>query len=630
MIFSDVVSKFSVLPALGEALLHFIWQGALVALLLAFALRSLRRQSANARYLAACGALLLMVALPAWTLWRSLADPPAAAAPAQGMPAAAAPRAPGLYGLALPLPAVPSEALWTSRELRERAAPWLALAWLAGVLILSLRFCGGWLLVRRLQRIGTRAVPPHWRETAARLAREAGIRRPVRVLESSLAQVPMVIGWLRPAILLPAAALTGLTPQQLEAILAHELAHVRRNDYWMNLLQAAAEILLFYHPAVWWVSNRIRVEREHSCDDMGVAVCGDALTYARALVVVEELRSAAGPPRLSLALDGSPLLQRVRRLFEAPSPGQSASARWAVGLLVTATALTLALGLEVSWAAPPPPAPPAPPAAPAAPAPARPAPPTAPTPPAPAAPTPPAPAAPTAPTSPAPAAPWDPIRGMTEEEIATLVGRGLDRGLLEELRSSGDRVVALDEARRWQGRGVNPRLLDALGALGHASLTVDQLLNLIWFGVDDRFIQGVRELGYDKLSVDDLIQLGRYGANAAFVEGFRKIGYRDLSVEQLTMFGRYQVDGAYADSLHRSGYRNLSVDDLILLRRYEVDSRYAEEIGAAGYRNLPVEDLVSLRRYGVTGEMLRRFVPPDGPRPTVEEVLEAARYGRLK
>ena len=589
---------------LGETLLHFVWQGALVALLLAFALRSLRRQSANARYLAACGALLLMIALPAWTLWRSLADPAgAAAAPlAQGGPAAEAPRALGLDGVALPLPAAASETLGTSRELLERAAPWLALAWLAGVLTLSLRFCGGWLLVRRLRRIGTRAVPSRWREATARMAREAGIRRPIQVLESSLAQVPMVIGWLRPAILLPAAALIGLTPQQLEAILAHELAHVRRNDYWVNLLQAAAEILLFYHPAVWWVSNRIRVEREHSCDDMGVALCGDALTYARALMVMEELRPAVSAPgRLSLALDGSPLLQRVRRLFEAPPPGQGVSTRWAAGLLVTATALILALGLEVAWAGPP--QPPAPPAAAGVPA---------------------------SPASAASAAPRDRIRGMTETEIATLARRGLDRGLLEELRNSGDREVTLDEARRWQSRGVNPRLLDALGSLGHTSLTVDQLLNLVWFGVDDQFIQGVRRLGYDKLSVDDLIQLGRYGANAAFIEGFRKAGYRELSVEQLALLGRYKVDGAYADSLLRSGYGNLSVDDLVLLRRYEVDGKYAEEVGAAGYRNLSVDDLVTLRRYNVTGEMLRRAASSDGSRPTVAEVVEAARYGRLK
>src|SRR5262249_26688490 len=126
---------------------------------------------------------------------------------------------------------------------------------------------------------------------------------------------PMVIGWLRPVILLPASAMTGLTPQQLEAIIAHELAHIRRHDYLINLLQAVIETLLFYHPAVWWVSRRIRQEREHCCDDLAVAVCGDALTYARALLEMERLRAAG--PQLAMAANGGLLMNRIRRLVGA-------------------------------------------------------------------------------------------------------------------------------------------------------------------------------------------------------------------------------------------------------------------------------------------------------------------------
>ena len=111
-----------------------------------------------------------------------------------------------------------------------------------------------------------------WRQSLRRLCGQLRIRRPVRLLESALVDVPMVIGWLRPVILLPASALSGLTPQQLEAIIAHELAHIRRHDYLINLLQSLIETLLFYHPAVWWVSRQIRREREHCCDDLAVAV----------------------------------------------------------------------------------------------------------------------------------------------------------------------------------------------------------------------------------------------------------------------------------------------------------------------------------------------------------------------
>ena len=134
------------------------------------------------------------------------------------------------------------------------------------------------------------------------------------MLESAAVTVPTLVGWVRPVVLLPAAALSGLTPEQLEAILAHELAHVRRHDYLVNLLQSLVETLLFYHPAVWWVSAEVRAEREHCCDDLAVAVCGDRLVYVSALA---ELTSMERRAFALAATDGS-LLDRVRRILGRP------------------------------------------------------------------------------------------------------------------------------------------------------------------------------------------------------------------------------------------------------------------------------------------------------------------------
>ena len=150
-----------------------------------------------------------------------------------------------------------------------------------------------------------------------RLSRRLHIARHVRLLESTIVDVPTVIGWIKPVILMPASALAGLTPHQLEAILAHELAHIRRHDYLVNLLQTVVETLLFYHPAVWWLSRRIRAERENCCDDLAVSLCGDPYTYAQALADLEELRA---PGRhLAMAANGGSLAERVRRLLGAPS-----------------------------------------------------------------------------------------------------------------------------------------------------------------------------------------------------------------------------------------------------------------------------------------------------------------------
>jgi protocatechuate 3,4-dioxygenase beta subunit len=216
----------------------------------------------------------------------------------------------------------------------ERVLPWLASAWLCGVAVFSVRLAGGWRLTARLRSVGVRPAPPEWQRALDALVRRMRVSAPVRLLVSSRVAVPVVAGWLRPVILMPAAALTGLPLDQVQALLAHELAHVFRHDYLVNVLQNVAEALLFYHPAVWWVSGQIRAERELCCDDLAVGACGDALTYACALADLDSGLRA----RLTalLAADGGSLLQRIRRLagerqplHNLPDPGTA----WALSLL---------------------------------------------------------------------------------------------------------------------------------------------------------------------------------------------------------------------------------------------------------------------------------------------------------
>jgi beta-lactamase regulating signal transducer with metallopeptidase domain len=332
-----------VIEALGWALIHFIWQGVVVAGLAALVLHLLRGGSAQVRYAVACCALAGMLALPVLTgiaVHTSSGGRSAARAESIGAGRVAAGPQTLSEALRSAAPATltarraePAEAA-NAGSGSQRLLFGVVAAWLMGVFLLSLRTFVGLVAVRRLARTG-REVTAYWQQRLGTLRARLSITTPVRLLESSAAAVPMVIGWLRPVILLPPAVLTGLTPQQIEAILLHELAHVRRHDHLVNLVQIAVETLLFYNPAVWWLSGRIREEREHCCDDVAAAALGSPLPYAQSLLHLEELRR---PPALAMAATGGSLLQRVRRLM-APPPPPRVGAYWMAALL-----LALSLG----------------------------------------------------------------------------------------------------------------------------------------------------------------------------------------------------------------------------------------------------------------------------------------------
>ena len=235
----------------GWTLIHFLWQGTALALALAFVQLLLPRGMARARYAAGCVTLALMLVVPASTAWW-LADPSEPASPFFDDAPVAALSTASATPAAVPVAASPAGPGNTTRRVvvdPDGWLPWLVLAWSLGVLGCSIRLAGGWWHARQLVTRGTRPLSADWQDVKNRLALRLGLTRAVTLLESTRLQVPVVVGWLRPVLLVPTAVLGGLSPQQLEAVIAHELAHIRRHDYLVNLLQSAVETLLFYHPA---------------------------------------------------------------------------------------------------------------------------------------------------------------------------------------------------------------------------------------------------------------------------------------------------------------------------------------------------------------------------------------------
>ncbi len=289
--------------ALTQALLDSLWQCALLALLAALLLSALRRCSASLKHVVGMVFLLAMAALPLATFTSLLC---AGSVIASTGPALPTPE--GIATLELLLPGA-----------RLIIAPmWLSWLWFAGVVVMLLRLIGGGWLVRMLDRKSFKALPPIWSARIDTLRQDMGIRREVAVRLLQGVGLPCSARVWRPVIWLPISMLTKLTPDQIEALLAHELAHVRRLDWIWNGLQRVIEALLFYHPGVWWLSRRIRQERENACDDLAVAACGDAIVLAEALANLERLRMPAHI--FALSAHGGSLMERVTRLLLPHTP----------------------------------------------------------------------------------------------------------------------------------------------------------------------------------------------------------------------------------------------------------------------------------------------------------------------
>jgi beta-lactamase regulating signal transducer with metallopeptidase domain len=634
--------------AIGWALLHLLWQGALVAGILAASLALLKNRGANVRYLASCAALVLLVALPVATAWRAYETPLPSPAPA------AAPAFAAVTELLAPAvaSATTADTTWSERGQQflngaKTYLPQIVLVWLIGVAFLSLRLLYGWSEAQRLARDGATRASSEWEASLARIAEAMQLRRAVTLLESAKVEVPTVIGWLRPIVLLPAATLAGLSREQLEMVLAHELAHIRRHDFFVNLVQAMVETLLFYHPAVWWISRQVRIERENCCDDLAIAVCGNALQYARALTRLEELR--IDPPSTVLAANGGSLLVRIRRLVASRAESTSAPSRWAAGAaLVTVLVALLAMpsmplfakhddtpkpapakhssssshsskncnsearseidvhasaapepddtdvevnvdDLTIDIDAPEPPEPPDPPDAPDTPEltpavpPAPPAPPAAPT-----------------PMAWPHAVALPPLAGINEavtEAIAPAIASAV-----------GEVRVVVPEVRvRVPHVTVTPRSARRVRSFSKGDkLTVDELIALRTSGITPEYVNEMRaNAGLGELSLDDLFAMRIQGVTVEYLRSLRAAGVQINSASDAVAMRVQGITGEYVKQLADAGYRNLSPHELISLRVQGVTASFVKTLADAGYRNLSAEELARLAASGVNAEFIR-------------------------
>jgi len=554
--------------SLAWSLLHFLWQGAAIAALAAAVMFVFRAPAT--RYVVGVASIALMFVSFGVTFasLNSAASDAAASGAATPVYASASPAVVSHY-----LPNLPAAPVASSDELA-----WVAQIWLAGVCLLALRVAFGLLFLERLRRRNLSALPDSFVEKCRRLQEQLGISRVVSYCECRLISVPAVIGLFRPVVLLPMRALTGLTPIQLEAVIAHELGHIKRFDIAVNFFQVMAETLFFFHPAVWWLNKRIRADREDCCDDMAIAACGERAGYARALATMEGWRDV---PEFALAATGGSVAARVARLLGVSE--RNASTRPAgmlTATLVLAAALSagaISLGvvepaeargyigaepvlLAQSEAKPAPKSKPSPASK------------------------------PNQASKPNPAAKRaNPSANNSAKPAAPHVS------YIDQMKSAGYDNLNVDDLVAMRVHDVTPEYVKSVRDMGF-SADPEQVVAMKVHDITPQYVQEIRALGF-KPDGDEIVAMKVHEITPDYVKQMRALGF-EADADQIIALKVHEVTAEYRDELAAAGYK-LDAEEIIEAKVMEITPEFIEEVRAHGFKDLSMEQLIQLKHADV-------------------------------
>lgn len=612
--------------ALGWALLHFLWQGTAIMALAASAMSLCRR--ASVRYLLGVVALVLMLLAPLATAGfysqqHSGFAPTLRSSESPGVPSTTADVSTDSLRIAAETTVARGLADFSLLSSLRDSLPWLVEAWLVGVAFFSLRSAGGFFLLELGRHKRSSSASPRVLEICRELERRLGLDRVIAYCECQWLDTPAVIGWFRPVVFLPVAVLTGLTEEQFQSVIAHELAHIRRFDAFVNVFQVCVETLLFYHPAVWWLNRRIRVEREHCCDEMAVSLCGNAVEYARALTRLEELRAA---PVLAMAANRGPLTERIMRVLGRKTFGDGMRG---LGFAASALCLTAALvagNAMLAMAHPKARAAHAAQAAFSAQA--------------------AAPAGAEAPAQTATAAKPSPAHPQTTAQTSSEATSESHSGsYIDAMKAAGLGELTPDQLLALKIQDVTPGYVEGMNQLGlhptvdkliamrvqdisldyirelHAegvTPEVDQLIALKIQDVDANYYRGIKDAGLQP-DVHQLIGMKIQGVTPEYVRELHAGGLT-TTVDQVIALKIQGVSPAYLKALHDLGVTP-TTDNAIGMKIQDVSPEYVREIQALGFRP-SVNELISMRIQDVSPAYIKALLEA-GFKPDIDEIIGA-------
>ncbi len=651
------------LESLGWTLIHFCWQAAAIAITYKVVDLSMtrgdRKATSQTRYVLALAAMLCMFAAAAGTLLyeelrlqHTVAAAYATDTVANIATLPTSDTSPALNAEApAPQPSL-REIITAALPRPEAFLPWLDALWMLGVLILSARTVGGWLIVQRLRSTATQQIPPALAASFARLSHRIGVHSRVALRLSTRIASPLAIGMMRSLILLPASALTTLSADQLEAVLAHELAHIRRADYLWNILQTMIETLFFFHPAVWWVGSNLRQQRELCCDDIAIASCVDPLTYATALLLLEEerareiaLRTRTAQFPLALALDGHQsrvsLRSRIARILGEPMEPTSSPRNIApISILGVCGALALfLLPLPQVFASLHPAVPQQTALAPIAPLPAE-------------------------PETPATPAPVDAVVSQPSRDVRFISPTPTPHAIVATPAQTvtpaqtptPNRLptpavaprpsvapLACPQPRPAPVAPAQPRSQSLLitapdrwtptqfaMAFAHLAFPGQAPAPPASRGTStppdsptvphSDYIDQMRAAGYDG-DLDHFIALKTAGVTPEFAKSMAQVGFGKPSDHQLMQLKMFGVTPEYVAQLKASGMKADNFQDVISYRMFKVTPEYIASMKAAGFGDIPSNKLIQLRIQNVTPE-LAKAAKEQFPDITVDQLVQ--------
>ncbi|WKN45822.1 carboxypeptidase-like regulatory domain-containing protein [Tunicatimonas pelagia] len=348
--FTEYLLFSTAAEVLGITILHSLWQGFLLLFLLALFLRLSKSKSSNTRFAVAFATLLLFLAAFGGTFyqqWATLTSPAITELSAD-VPTEVTAVDTDEFTEPVPEPTTiiesSNDSNWEARLTRlTQLVPWLAWLWVIGSFIFALRLANGLVQSQRL-RYRTQPIPADWQQRAKKLAEQLGISQTIVFASTDRSSTPLTLGYLKPIILIPGSLFAMMPTDQLETILIHELAHIKRRDYLWNLIQSVAEVILFYHPAYWYISSVLERERELACDNLTVSVTHRPRTYARALLQVAVQSNQVPLPSVAAARKRG-LSDRIQQIIY---PGRAQRGISVLPFLLLLSVISLSLA-AFSW-----------------------------------------------------------------------------------------------------------------------------------------------------------------------------------------------------------------------------------------------------------------------------------------